>query len=465
MNAIRNAARRLQQGFTAIEMMVVLIVSVSAMALGGQWMSNYSDNMLNQAAADHAKSVADAATRYIKDNYSAVTAVATPTTPASITVAMLQSTNYLPASFAAKSPYGQSYSVLALEPVANQLQTLIVTSGGDTISELNLRRVAQLIGAKGGYVSSAATTNATGSYGGWTVPLASYGVSPGAGHVAVALFFQDGSLVSDYVYRNAVPGHPELNTMNTPLIMASVQTLGNACTTTASIAADSNGAVLSCQGGTWKTQGSAYWQDPVNNVAGLPTCNAAAAWQTRVVKTPTTGSGPRAYTCDGAAWQALGIDDSGNLTIPNNLTVGQTATINKLAGNLQITATAAEGAACTGEGRIASSTTNSGLILSCQSGRWTGQGIGSGQAWQDVTATRAKGVSYLNNTGRPIYLLVSVYVSSAGAQGQVFINGVGVSYANINSPNNVYLPMSAVVPPGALYAVTGTSIYKWFELR
>lgn len=370
MNAIRKTALRLQRGFTAIEMMVVMIVSISALALGGQWMSNYSDNMLNQAAADHAKSVADAATRYIKDNYSAVTAVATPTTPASITVPMLQSTNYLPASFTANSPYGQSYSILALEPVAGQLQTLIVTNGGDTISELNLRRVAQLIGAKGGYVSLTASTNATGSYGGWTMPLASYGVSPGAGHVAVALFFQDGSLVSDYVYRNAVAGHPELNTMNTPLIMASVQTLGDACTTTAAIAADSNGAVLSCQSGTWKSQGSSYWQDPVNNVASLPTCNAAAAWQTRVVKTPTTGSGPRAYTCDGATWQALAVDDSGNLTIPNNLTVAQTAMVNKLAGNLQVTATAAEGAACTGEGRIASSTTTSGLILSCQSSRW-----------------------------------------------------------------------------------------------
>lgn len=377
MNAIRMTTLRLQRGFTAIEMIVVMIVSIAALALGGQWMGNYSDNMLNQSAAEHAKSVSDAATRYIKDNYSAVTAVADATTPATITVAMLKSTNYLPSSFSNNSPYGQSYSILALEPVANQLQTLIVTTGGDTIGELNLRRVAQLIGAKGGYISSSATTTATGSYGGWTMPLASYGVSPGAGHIAVALFFQDGSLVSDYVYRNAVAGHPELNTMNTPLIMAAVNTLNGACTTLGAISRDATGKVLSCDGTNWKSQGSAYWEDPVATFAALPACNAASAWQTRVVQTPTTGSGARAYTCNGAGtWQALAVDNSGNLTIPNNLTVSQNASLNTLSGRLQLdgTTVVTEGAACPGgaadNGRVARDT--NGLLLSCQSGSWKG---------------------------------------------------------------------------------------------
>lgn len=376
MNAIRKTTLHLQRGFTAIEMIVVMIVSIAALALGGQWMGNYSDNMLNQSAAEHAKSVSDAATRYIKDNYSAVTAVADATTPASITVAMLKSTNYLPSSFSNNSPYGQSYSILALEPVANQLQTLIVTTGGDTIGELNLRRVAQLIGAKGGYISSSATTSATGSYGGWTMPLASYGVSPGAGHIAVALFFQDGSLVSDYVYRNAVAGHPELNTMNTPLIMAAVNTLNGACTTLGAISRDATGKVLSCDGTNWKSQGSAYWEDPVATFAALPACNAASAWQTRVVQTPTVGSGARAYTCNGAGtWQALAVDNSGNLTIPNNLTVSQNASLNTLSGRLQLdgTTVVTEGAACPGgaadNGRVARD--SNGLLLSCQSGVWS----------------------------------------------------------------------------------------------
>lgn len=391
MNAIRKTTLHLQRGFTAIEMIVVMIVSIAALALGGQWMGNYSDNMLNQSAAEHAKSVSDAATRYIKDNYSAVTAVADATTPASITVAMLKSTNYLPSSFSNNSPYGQSYSILALEPVANQLQTLIVTTGGDTIGELNLRRVAQLIGAKGGYISSSATTSATGSYGGWTMPLATYGVSPGAGHIAVALFFQDGSLVSDYVYRNAVAGHPELNTMNTPLIMAAVNTLNGACTTLGAISRDATGKVLSCDGTNWKSQGSAYWEDPVDRytdpdgagpLTGLPTCNAGTAWQTRVVRVPTTGSGPRAYTCDGGAWRALALDDNGALTIPGTATLsgltylgGASATAASTTNGVMLNITATEGTACPNgvadNGKLAKDAT--GLILSCQSGGWSKQ--------------------------------------------------------------------------------------------
>lgn len=351
--------KSLQRGFTAIETIVVLIVSVAAMSLGATYLSNYSDNLVNQSAAEHAKSVADAANDYIKDNYAAIAAVATPTTPATITVAMLQSTNYLPSSFTANSPYGQSYSILALEPTAGKLQTLIVTSGGDTIGELNLRRTAQLIGARGGYVSSTSTTTAQGSYGGWSVPLASYGVAPGAGHLAIALFFQDDSLVSDYVYRNSVSGHPELNTMNTPLIMASTQTLGAACTTTGAIAQDGNGTVVSCQSGTWQQQGSAYWKDPVVNFASLPACNAAAAWQTRIVRTPTTGTGPRAYTCDGvSAWKPLAVDDSGNMTIAGTVTIGKA----------QVNDVVTEGSACSPNGLVARDSV--GLLLSCQSGSW-----------------------------------------------------------------------------------------------
>ena len=38
-----------------------------------------------------------------------------------------------------------------------------------------------------------------------------FGESPGAGKLAMALFFQEGALVSDDLYRNHVPGHPELN--------------------------------------------------------------------------------------------------------------------------------------------------------------------------------------------------------------------------------------------------------------
>lgn len=354
--------RRFSRGFISIEVLITLIVVIGGMILGLQWLQSDSDQKINQAAADHAKQIGDAASRYIKDNYSTVVAAAQPLviyTPATIS-------SYLPSNFSTTSPYGQTYSIRVYQPSANKLETMVVTTGGETIDEIGARKIAQLMGAAGGYVSSANTAVAQGAYGGWQMSFANYGATPGPGKLALALFFQDGALVSDYVYRNAVPGHPELNQMNTPLNMRAQATentsdalcvVGDA-STYGRIAVDGIGAVLSCQAGVWKRQGAGYWKDPVETYATLPTSGNNIG-DARVV----TGLS-RAFTWDGSSWVGIAVDQNGNLSVPG------TATINAMNGNLQVTATAAEGSACSGEGRIASSTTTSGLLLSCQSGVW-----------------------------------------------------------------------------------------------
>ncbi|CCD29334.1 Type IV pilus protein PilV [Candidatus Glomeribacter gigasporarum BEG34] len=208
-----------QQGFTALEMLVVLIVTIAALGLGAQYLSGYADNLTNQSAAEHQKTVSDAAVQYIKDHYAALLGAASPTRPAVVTVPMLKRTGYLPAAFSDQNPFGQEYRVLALKPAEKKLETLIVSTGGETIPELGIRRIAQLVGARGGFISSKDVTYAQGSYGGWRMPLSNYHISPGAGHLATALFFDDAALTSDYLYRNPVAGHPELNRMNTALDM------------------------------------------------------------------------------------------------------------------------------------------------------------------------------------------------------------------------------------------------------
>jgi hypothetical protein len=362
-----------QRGFLSIEAMAVLMVAIAGMTIAWQWLAKDADRKVNQAAAEHVQVVADATTRWVKDNYSTISAAAAPTVEYDATATL--GGGYLPPGFDPVSPFGQSYSIRIYKAAPTTLQTMIVGTGGSTIGELDLRRIAQLVGAKGGYISAADTTKAQGSYGGWAMPFANFGTSPGAGKIVAALFFQDGGAVSDYVYRNAVPGHPELNTMTTPLVMGSVQAVGTSCATTGAISQDGNGAVVSCQSGVWKTQGATYWQDPVATFAALPVCNAASAWQTRVVTSPSVGSGPRPYTCDGSAWQALAINDLGNLVVPGSASLGSatisgTASIAALAGNLQVTTSATDNTACVGEGRIATSSTFSGLILSCQHGIW-----------------------------------------------------------------------------------------------
>ena len=58
-----------QQGFAAIEMIVVLILVISALGIGAQAMFDHADNMAAQTTADHQKIISDAAAAYIKDNY------------------------------------------------------------------------------------------------------------------------------------------------------------------------------------------------------------------------------------------------------------------------------------------------------------------------------------------------------------------------------------------------------------
>lgn len=96
--------------------------------------------------------------------------------------------------------------------------------------------------------------------------------------------------------------------------------------------------------------------------------------------------------------------------------------------------------------------------------------LGLGQAYTDVTASRASGVTYTNSTGRSI--IVSAWGTTGGItnqRAQCYVGGVLVAdnswYANgAGYTANAYF----LVPPGATYSITFSnvsSITKWFELR
>lgn len=366
--------RRRQLGMTLLEVLVSL--SIIAMATAGlnQLATRFSDDTKNTVAAGQMRTFGEAAKAYIKDNYAAVQGVATATTPALIDVPTLIAAGNLTAGFQTANAFGQNVCALVLQPTANRLQAMVVGEDGSAIDDVSLGNMAATIGGSGGgvYASDAATIR--GAIGGWTIPVASFdnkvnnvgrkcngaagNVRLAAGRPTMALWFENGDASSAFVYRDPVPGHPELNTMNTPLVMAAVQTISTACTTTGAIARDATGAVLSCQAGLWKSQGSAFWQDPVATYATLPACAAGISGQTRIVNSPTVGTGPRAYTCDGTTWVALAVDNSGNLNLPGTITTGK----------VQINDVVVAGAACPTNGLIAKD--GSGLILSCQSGAW-----------------------------------------------------------------------------------------------
>jgi collagen type VII alpha len=105
----------------------------------------------------------------------------------------------------------------------------------------------------------------------------------------------------------------------------------------------------------------------------------------------------------------------------------------------------------------------SGNVLTSNGTTWTSaapSGIGVGQTWQNVTASRAMGTTYTNSTGKPIMLIARAQRSAVSTSGiGVTINGVGVIPicfgTNSNGGNEAV--GSIIIPVDATYVLSVTS--------
>ncbi|EMF7617547.1 TPA: phage tail protein [Providencia stuartii] len=101
-----------------------------------------------------------------------------------------------------------------------------------------------------------------------------------------------------------------------------------------------------------------------------------------------------------------------------------------------------------------------------------GSGLGYGQTWQNVKASRAVGTVYTNSTGKPIVLLVTASTSANDRMNgvNIHINGVVIA-TSMTYGNGAKAPVSAVIPHDSTYKIdypSGTVspfIHQWFELR
>lgn len=279
-------SRSHQAGLTLIE--VILGLSILSMVTIGlnQLADRWADDTKNTVAASQVRTFGEAVKSYIKDNYAAVQAVATSTTPAIIDVPTLIAAQKLPTGYQRSNAYAQTTCALVLQPAANRLQGMVITEGGKTVGDPSLAAVASTVGGSGGGVYSTDTANIKGAVGGWQLAAATYdnlannlgkkcdgtagNVRVTVGHPMMALWFENGDVSSAFLARDAVPGRPELNQMNTPLVMSSVQTKGVACSPTGAIARDNTGGILSCKSGTWQPAGQdtmcTFTGDDFNNL-------------------------------------------------------------------------------------------------------------------------------------------------------------------------------------------------------
>ncbi|MHA6827588.1 shufflon system plasmid conjugative transfer pilus tip adhesin PilV [Ralstonia pseudosolanacearum] len=199
---------------------------------------NASNNTRAATTAQQQRKLIDASSAYIQQYSTEVQGVATATTPAVITVPMLQAVKLLDASFSATNPFGQTWQTEVLQPSAGNLQAFVMSYGGTAMNDMIASKIAGLVGAQGGFIPkndssayAAGATMAYGTFGGWTLSTANY-TSVSGGHLAGLLTFNNGQLTSNYLYRNAVPGQPQLNQMNTALDMGG-NNLNNAGTVSA----------------------------------------------------------------------------------------------------------------------------------------------------------------------------------------------------------------------------------------
>lgn len=89
-----------------------------------------------------------------------------------------------------------------------------------------------------------------------------------------------------------------------------------------------------------------------------------------------------------------------------------------------------------------------------------GAGVGSGQTWQDVKASRTHNTTYQNTTGQPIQVVLQV---DGGSYFQVSADGIAWITLGFF---HYFAAHSAIIPNGWYYRKSGTHvIYYWSELR
>ncbi|QYY33735.1 shufflon system plasmid conjugative transfer pilus tip adhesin PilV (plasmid) [Cupriavidus pinatubonensis] len=307
MNAPKKVmVRRRLKGFTLIELSVTLTIIGSLFALMWPMLGDYADELVNRNAADQQLLVAKGARKYLDDNIGTVTASLSGTTPISIPFATVQNAGYIPAGLSATTPYGQSYNIVVRRPsaTATKLEALVVTSGGTAMSPKNALRIARMQRGAGGYIAPSNPNLISGADSQWGSLASDFGMAPGAGHVATALFSSDGDGSGDYLWRNAIPGRPELNRMNTAIDMNN-QDINNAKTVTATtLQAQDTNTSRATVSNLLTTQDAVVNGENFHMALAVPNSSCTAAQVGSVRRNQTTSAG--LVLCYAGKWQPVG---------------------------------------------------------------------------------------------------------------------------------------------------------------
>ncbi len=358
---IKNRKIQKEKGFSLLEIVMALAITAIATASLIQLSSDAQEQIKASAIADQMKVIYQASQAYLQANSQALataTAGGVISIPVATTVAgglppagyngalpSLQGGGYLPGAFINSNGYGQQMVVLfRMDPVnPGNIEGMVATIGGSTITDANLGRIANRIGAPGGaYMHNPPSATPFGTIagvgGGWSTQASGWTSASGPltyGHPMAYLSLAQSTALTDYLYRYNI-GIPEANTMHTDLIMSganpaiggqarnNIDQAGTVDTTGVSNTAATDVYVnqpLSVSGGVG-TNGL----DP-SNPAEMPNGWSGVTTQQVYANTLATGVGGQVNAM---------IDQNGNgnvvtWTVGSNLSVGGNANVNGFA--------------------------------------------------------------------------------------------------------------------------------------
>ncbi|EAR5852525.1 shufflon system plasmid conjugative transfer pilus tip adhesin PilV [Salmonella enterica] len=212
-----------------------------------------SEDNNNNVVARQATSWATAAKLYIAANYDSLLASA----PTTISRSTLVNSGYLNSGVPEINLFQQTWKVAVRKNTknSNQLDAVLLSSGGQAMDYPTLRYIAAAIDGYGGFVYSgsmpsgctSSTTTVNGAACGWTLDLSGFGISTTSGHLAVNLgadIAASAGSGGDFLHRYSVPGHAEYNQMNTALDMngKNVNRAGNLLVTSDGKSSDDHGS-------------------------------------------------------------------------------------------------------------------------------------------------------------------------------------------------------------------------------
>ena len=357
-----------------VSVMAAMVLSLLSITGFVQWTKTGLANVKLAVTAGQMAILNKAVQQYVQDNSATLAAIATSTTPVTVTVANLQALNYVAPGFAATNSFGQTWQAQVLQPTAGQLETVVMSTGGTAISDpKQLVQIAAQAGAQGGYVPYAGmlgnaayvATMAVGSLGAWTLPMGSF-TNPGSGHLVSLLAFGSVAGNNSYLYRTAVAGHPELNAMQTDLSMTDTGGTAHNISGAANIAAQTVNASGAVTAGTFSGAAGRFTVDSSGRIgnAGYAPTDLPGGWGGGIStadiyshSTVAAGSGGGISAYMNSAGQLLAGSGSFQVTNGGYTYIGYIG--------------AASGNGCTGSGSYSMlSADAAGVLMTCLNGTW-----------------------------------------------------------------------------------------------